>query len=115
MNFNELRKFYSEHYSLGYLNLPATEGHSSFERKLILISLICHVTYRTKLKNPDTTHYEVIRKITKNLNLPDEFIKGLAIVCEDMSYQCTEFPTFGLKGQDILKEIVNILNTYLPF
>lgn len=115
MNFNELKKFYSEHYSLGYLNLPSTEEHSSFERKLILVSLINYITYKSKLKNPDTTHYEIIVKLNKNLNLPDDFIKGLAIVCEDFGYSCTEFPTFGLKGQDIVKEVVNILKSYMPF
>lgn len=115
MNFNDLRRFYTENFSLGYLNLPEENGHSPFERKLILISLICYITYKTKLKNPDTTHYEVIMKLNKNLGLPDNFIKGLAIVCEDFSYQCTDFPTFGLKGQDIVKEVISILKSYLPF
>ena len=54
-------------------------------------------------------------KLNKNLALPDEFIKGLAIICEDFSYQCTDFPTFGLKGQDIVKEAISILKTYMPF
>ncbi len=115
MNFNELKRFYAEHYSLGYLNLPAANGHSSFERKLILISLINYITYKTKLKNPDTTHYNVILKLSQHLALPDEFLKGLAIVCEDFGYNETEFPTFGLKGQDIVKEVVEILKSYLPF
>lgn len=115
MNFDELKRFYSEHYSLGYLNLPATKEHSSFERKLILISLINHITYKTKLKNPSITHYEVIMKLSKNLGLPEEFLMGLAIVCEDFGYNESEFPTFGLQGQDMVKEIVLILKTYLPF
>ena len=115
MSFQELKRFYSEHYSLGYLNLPAANGHSSFERKLILISLINYITYKTKLKNPDTTHYNVILKLSQHLALPDEFLKGLAIVCEDFGYNETEFPTFGLKGQDIVKEVVEILKSYLPF
>jgi hypothetical protein len=54
-------------------------------------------------------------KLSKNLGLPDEFIKGLAIVCEDFSYDCTDFPTFGLKGQDVIKEAVSILKSYIPF
>jgi hypothetical protein len=54
-------------------------------------------------------------KISKNLGLPDEFIKGLAIVCEDLSYDCTEFPTFGLKGKEIVNKIVEILRSYVPF
>jgi hypothetical protein len=113
MNFNELRNFYSEYYSLGYIK----SGHnrSSIEERFILISLIDYITYKSKLKNPDTTHYEIIMKLSKNLGLPDEFIKGLAIVCEDFSYDCTDFPTFGLKGQDVIKEAVSILKSYIPF
>lgn len=54
-------------------------------------------------------------KLSDKLGLPDDFIKGLSIVCEDFGYQCTDFPNFGLKGQDIIKEIRGILNSYLPF
>ena len=50
-----------------------------------------------------------------DIHLPEDFIKGLAIVCEDFSYQCQDFPVFGLKGNEIVKEIKNILSTYLPF
>lgn len=115
MTYKELEHFYKEHFSLGYLNPPAKGEISSFERKLILISLICYVTYKNKLKNPDVTYYSILMKLSQNLGLPDDFIKGLAIVCDDFSYQCTDFPTFGLKGKEILKEIVEILKTYMPF
>ena len=115
MNFDELRKFYSEHFSLGYLNIPNSKEHSSFERKLILISLICYVVEKNKPKNPDFSAYMLLYKINSTINLPDDFIKGLAIVCEDFSYQCHEFPTFGLEGKKILEEIVSILKTYVPF
>ena len=113
MSFDELRKFYSEHYSLGYLNLPESDGHSGFERKLILISLINYVVEKNKPKNPDLTPYALLYKMDPNL--PENFRRGLAVVCEDFAYQCHSFPTFGLKGQDILKEIKNILKTYVPF
>ena len=113
MNFNELRRFYSENFSLGYIN--ADNGHSSIENRFILISLINHITYKSKLKNPDTTHYEIIMKLNKNVGLDDNFIKGLAIVCEDFAYGCTEFPTFGFKGKDIIKEAVLILKSFMPF
>ena len=113
MNFNELRKFYGENYSLGYIN----SGHnrSSIEERFVLISLIDYITYKAKLKNPDVTHYEIIMKLSKNLGLSDNFIKGLAIVCEDFAYQCTDFPKFGLKGQDVIKEAISILKSYIPF
>jgi hypothetical protein len=113
MNFDNLRHFYVENYSLGYIN--SGNGRSSIENRFVLISLIDYLTYKTKLKNPDTTHYSVIMKLSKNLGLPDNFIKGLAIVCEDFSYYCTEYPTFGLQGQDIIKEVVSILKSYMPF
>ena len=113
MSFKELRKFYSDNFSLGYLNLSEKDGHSVFERKIILISLICYVVEKNKPKNPDLTPYSLLYKL--NSGLPDEFIKGLAIVCEDFAYGCHEFPTFGLKGKYILKEIKNILLTYVPF
>jgi len=115
MKYNELRQFYSEHFSLGYLNLPESDGHSPFERKLILISLLCYVVEKNKPKNPDLTHYALLYKLNATLGLPDEFLKGLAIVCEDFSYQCHKFPTFGLEGKKILEEIIKILKTYMPF
>ena len=114
MTFKELDQFYSDNYSIGYLNSSKTT-RSPFENRLVLISLICYVTYKTKLKNPDANHYKVIMKLSDKLGLPDKFLQGLSIVCKDFSYQCTEFPTFGLKGQDIIKEIRAILSTYLPF
>lgn len=115
MNFNELKRFYSEHFSLGYLNIPPTKEYSSFEQKLILISLICFVVHKNKPKNPDLTHYTLLYRLNEKLHLPDDFIKGLAIVCEDFSYQETSFPTFNLKGKEILEKIISILNTWTPF
>lgn len=116
MNFNELRNFYFEHYSLGYLNLPESNGHSPFERKLILISLICYIYDKNKAKNPDLTYYSLIYKLSKNLGLPENFLKGLAIVCEDFAYGCkNSFPTFGLEGKKIIEEVISILRTWVPF
>ena len=115
MKYNELKRFYSEHFSLGYLNIPDTKEHNSFEQKLILISLICYVVEKNKPKNPDLTYYSLLCKINKSIDLPDEFIKGLAIVCEDFSYHCHAFPTFGLEGKKILEEVISVLKSYVPF
>ena len=115
MNFNELRRFYTENFSIGNLNPSSTKEHSSFERKLILISLLCYIYNKNKPKNPDLTYYSLLYKLNKNLDLPDNFLKGLAIICEDFSYNCNEFPTFGLEGKKILEEIINILKSYMPF
>lgn len=114
MTYKELEKFYSDNFSIGYLN-SSSQTRSPFENRLVLISLICHVKYKTSLKNPDITYYQVVTKLSDKLGLPENFIRGLSIVCNDFSYQCKEFPTFGLKGQDIIKEIRAILSTYLPF
>lgn len=111
--FAELRTYYSTHFGLGYIN--GNSERSSIETKFILISLICFITKHAKEKNPDITYYRVIYKLCENLGIPDSFIKALAIICEDFAYGCTEFPTFGLKGNDIVKETKNILNTYMPF
>ena len=115
MKYSELQRFYKDYFSTGYLNPKPDSKMTSFEKKLELISLVCLVTYKTKQKNPDATHYYVLNKLSDKLGLPEDFIKGLSIVCEDFGYHCTEFPSFGLKGQDIVKEIRGILNTYLPF
>jgi hypothetical protein len=113
MKFDDLRKFYSENFSIGHIN--GDPRRSSIENKFILVSLICYVVSKSKLKNPDTTYYEIVAKLSQNLGVPDEFIKALAIVCEDFGYDSKSFPTFGLKGNDIIKEIRRILNTYIPF
>ena len=49
------------------------------------------------------------------MNLPHSFEKALSIICDDFSYGCKEFPTFNIKGSDMVKTIKNILNSYLPF
>ena len=115
MSYKELLRFYKEHYSLGYLNTVSDDKFTSFEKRIILISLICYVVEKNKSKNPDFTHYSFLYKLNTKLNLPEEFIKGLAIVCEDFSYQEHNFPTFGLEGKKILEEIISILKTYVPF
>jgi len=112
LKYDELRQFYKDNFSLGFIN---TKGRSNIESRFILISLICYVTYKTKLKKPDTTHYQIIMKLSKNLGLDDNFIKGLSIICEDFSYDCTDFPTFGLEGKKILEEIISILKSIMPF
>ena len=115
MKYKELKRFYSENFGLGHLNPPPDGDYSPFEQKLILISLICYVVEKNKTKNPDITHYSLLYKLNSKLNLPDSFIKGLAIVCEDLSYQNHDFPTFNLKGKEILEKIFSILNTWTPF
>lgn len=115
MSYKELLRFYKEHYSLGYLNTISDSKFTSFEKRIVLISLICYIVEKNKPKNPDLTHYSLLYKLNEKLNLPDDFIKGLAIVCEDFAYNEHSFPTFGLEGKKILETILSILKSYLPF
>ena len=108
MKFQELEKIYKEHFSLGYFG-------NTLENKLALIGLICYVTYKAKLKTPDVTYYQVITKIVGNPLGMEEVIKALAIICEDFGYNCNEFPTFGLKGNEIISKIKELFNFYMPF
>jgi hypothetical protein len=50
-----------------------------------------------------------------NITLTEEQIKALAIVCEDFGYGCKDFPTFGLKGSEIVSKIRELLAKWLPF
>lgn len=113
MKYSELKQIYSENFSLGYIN--GNNERSGIENRFVLISLINYIWYKTKLKHPDTTHYEIVMKLSKDLGLDDNFLKGLSIVCEDFSYSCSDFPVFGLKGKEIIQEVVSILRSYMPF
>lgn len=105
--YEEMQRLYNRYYSLGYLN-------TDINSKFALISLVGYVVYKLKQKKPDVTSYQVIKKIIGN-NIPEDFIKGLAVVIDDFSYGCTEFPTFGLEPKNIPSKIKEILNTYIPF
>lgn len=107
-SFDELRHMYSGYFSLGNLN-------KDISSKFFLISAICNLTKLAKAKCPDITHWQVIYKLADGMQLPEEFLKGLAIVCEDFSYGCTEFPTFGISQKELIPKAKEILNTYMPF
>lgn len=108
MKFKELQAFYNSNFSLGYLN-------TDISHKFALISLVCYVYRSIKVKNPDATYYSVLMAINKTEDLPEDFIKGLAIMCEDFAYGAKEFPTFEIKPKDMVSSIKNILKSYMPF
>lgn len=103
-----LKKIYQDNFSLSYLNTSAGN-------KLALISLLCYITQKAKEKKPGVTVYQIIMQVTKDCVLPEEFVVGLSIICEDFMDNCTEFPTFGTPEKNIILEIKNLLKTYLPF
>ena len=107
MNYSELEDIYKKHFSLGYIN-------TDINTRFALISLICYITKKLKSKHPDITYYQVIYKLAEG-NIPEDNIKGLAILCEDFAYGCTEFPTFGIDDKKIPGKIKEILKSWLPF
>ena len=82
--------------------------------KFVLISLICKLTHIFSRKKPNVTCYQIIKKIIGE-QLPENFIQALAIICEDFSYNCNDFPNFGFEDKEMPKEIKRILMNYLPF
>lgn len=105
--FEEMQRIYGKYFSLGYLNCD-------INTKFALISLICYLTHKLKEKKPDVTPYKIIRKIMGD-TIPEDFIKGLAVICSDFEYGCNTFPTFGIEDKQIPKKIKDILSEWLPF
>ena len=103
----ELKELYNDNFTLSYLG-------EDINTKFALISLISYLQYKLKNKNPNITHYQIIKQIIKD-QVPEKFIIGLSIMCEDLSYGCSEFPTFGLSDKEIPNKIKEILQKYLPF
>lgn len=105
--YQDMQRLYNRYYSLGNLE-------TDINTKFALISLIGYLTFKLRQKKPDVTAYKVIRKIVGD-SLPEDFIKGVAIVVEDFSYNCESFPTFGIKDTEIPFKIKEILLNYVPF
>lgn len=105
--YEEMQRVYNQYFSLGHLN-------TDINTKFALISLICYLTWKLKEKKPDVTHYQVIRKLSEGMITEDQ-MKGLAVVCSDFSYGCTEFPTFGISDKNIPAKVKEILSSWAPF
>ena len=108
MTFQDLKCFHNKYFSLGNLG-------TDINSKFALISLIGYLVTNLKKKNPDVTFYSTIAKINEDIHLPDDLVKGLAIVCEDFAFNCTNFPTFDIQPKDIVKTIKDILALWMPF
>jgi len=106
--YDKMRQMYSDYFSLGFIN-------TDIKTKFALISLINYITNKAKEKKSGVTHYQIIRNILKNDFLPEDFIKGLAVVCEDFSYGCKEFPTFEVPPKEMVNTVREILLKYIPF
>ncbi len=108
MTYAEMQECYDKNFSLGYIS-------KKIQDKFLLISLICYLTYKAKQKSPGVTHWQIIKKLTEGLNLPERSLMGLSIMCDDFSYGCTEFPTFGIDSKEIIIKVKQIFNNILPF
>ena len=106
--FSNLKDIYTQYFSL-------VKIASNINEKFALISLIGYIVYNMKRKRPDVSYYEVVYKLSEGLGISDLEIKALAIIVEDFSYECTEFPTFGLKPKEMPEKIREILSKKMPF
>ena len=105
--YEELQKIYDKYFSLKYFG-------TDISNKFALISLVCYVVYKLKAKSPDVTHWSVLKKLSKD-TIPEDYLKGIAVICSDFSYGCTEFPTFGIEDKNIPSKIKELLLECLPF
>ena len=109
--YKDLQNIYSRWFSLGGIA-------GEVDNKFALISLICVLTNAQKKKNPNITCYEIIQTVLSkgNNSMPDDYIYGLSIVCEDFLKGSTKFNNCGLKtAKDMVIKINEILNNWLPF
>lgn len=112
-SYEKTRAIYNKYFSTGCLV-------TTLENKLALIAMICFITNSIN-KNKDPLHkvtcYQVICKIGKDFptEVHQDFFKALGAICDDFMYGCTEFPTFGIDPKVMPKEILKLLNTWLPF
>lgn len=108
-NYEELKGIYSKYFSLGGIA-------GDINNKFGLISLVGFLTYQARQKNPDATCYQVIMKVTEGRYFPQEYVRGLSIVCEDFMYGVKTFNTCGCKSaKEMITQINNILDNWLPF
>lgn len=106
--YEDLQEIYMKYFSFGNLGKDITN-------KFAIISLTNYLYSKLKLKNPDVTHYSILKKIMNNDSLSTDYLKGIAVVCSDLGYNCTDFPTFNLKDKEIPKKIKELLQDVYPF
>ena len=109
-SFDEIKKSYSEQYTLGYI------GHDMTD-KLACVALTCYITNELRKKDSKTTCYDVLLKVGKDLTdtYKNTFLKVLGAVCEDFMYGCKDFPSFGISPKEMPKRLKLILDNVLPF
>lgn len=107
-DYTKLSDLYSKYFSLGSLG-------ESINLKFALISLLGYVVNSMKKKKPGTTYYGVTAKLAEKTGLDEDTIQAIAIIAEDFSYGCTDFPTFGVQPKDMPTKIRELMGKFLPF
>ena len=105
--YEEMQALYSKYFSLGFLG-------SDINKKFALVSLVCFLTEKVKKNKPDWTHWKTLYEISKG-SIPEDKLKGLAVICSDFAYGCTSFPTFGIEDKKIPVKVKELLDEQLPF
>lgn len=101
------RLVYNKYFSLGYLG-------KDINNKFAIISLISYITYKRSKKFPSWTNYDTIKVVGKDI-ISEDLMESFSIICDDFSYGCESFPTFGLEDKDIPKKVQELLREHLPF
>ena len=110
-SFEEVCKEQGELFSLDFLTC-------SFRDKLALISMVCYVTNElNKKRSEPLTCYDILLKIdaSGDQKFREEFLKGLAGMCQNFMKWCDSFETFGVSPKEMPKAIRKILDFFLPF
>lgn len=114
--FEELNEIYQKYFTLKNVGV-------TIDNKFGLISLVCFLTKQARVKKPDATCLQVLEKVNaptaedpfSACGNPD-FIRGLAIICEDYMQTKGDFMTFGMKSsKEMVAKIREILGEELPF
>lgn len=106
-SYEEMQAIYNKYFSLGFLG-------RDINSKFALISLTCYITNKMKKKRPDWTHWSTLYEINKGA-VPEDLLKGLAVICSEFGYGCDTFPTFGIEDKKIPAKIKELLDNYVPF
>lgn len=105
--YEEMQALYSKYFSLSFMG-------KDINNKFALISLTCYITNKIKKIKPDWTHWSTLYEINKGA-VPEDLLKGLAVICSDFGYGCDSFPTFGIEDKKIPAKIKELLENYVPF
>lgn len=112
-SFDEVCKLQGEIFSMEFLTCD-------FKEKIALVSMVCYLTNelnKKRDKEHKITCYDVLFKIdtTASKNYREDFLKGLAALCQDFMKGSTNFETFGIPPKEMPNMIRRILDSFLPF